>query len=331
MTTGAAAVLTSQLCCIAPALFSSVPMLFSHTNTPAQELPKGIKQYSPSDHDLMPNIYKLAQLTVPEIEQRIKDNTYHIADTEAAQQRTATLRNAVKFGAGAAAAVGTAITADKFFNKRFNEVVDKVDNLSKNKEGYAEWHEIDGFTHETTNLPYELIKFTVKDEAIIQKNIKLPQARDPEYQKFSPDVVKLRGARCALPMQPGDPMEDCRPMGLLNSAGEISNCCPTTMINSKIVDELASLAKSTKNRALLSGVAGAAVGAGVYKLAEKFLDNPEKDKIHSLKHENFVLKSILAGRKESTLAGENNVVKFDSAVHEGKIAEQPLAIAANIK
>ncbi len=332
MTTGAAAVLTSQLCCIAPALLSSVPMLFSHTNTPENKLPEGINPYRKSDHELMPNIEKLAQLTDAEIEQRIKDNTYHIADTEAAQQRTATLRNIAKVGAGAAAAFTTFSLSNKFLNNKFNKVIDKVDNLSKNMEGYSDWHGIEGMYHETTGEPYELIKFLETDEEKIKNNIKLPYRRHKHYQRFQAEAIKLRGAHCALPAVEGaNYMLDCLPRNVTNDEGEISNCCPTTMINSKIVDELASLAKTTKNRALLSGVAGAAVGAGVYKLVENLLDKADNNIIHPLKHENFVLKSILAGRKESTLAGENNVVKFDSAVHEGKIAEQPLAIAANIK
>ena len=332
LTDTAGAVITTQFCCVAAPFWSSVLTLFSHTNTPAQELPKGIKQYSPSDHDLMPKIEKLSKFSDAEIEQRIKDNTYHIADTEAAQQRTAPLRNAAKVGLGAAAAVGTFALSNKFLNNKFNKVIDKVDNLSKNMEGYSDWHGIEGMYHETTGEPYELIKFLETDEAKIKNNIKLPYRRHEDYQRFQAEAIKLRGAHCALPAVEGaNYMLDCLPRNVTNDEGEISNCCPTTMINSKIVDELASLAKSTKNRALLSGVAGAAVGAVVYKLAENLLDTSYQKKIHPLKHEKLVLESILAGRKESTLEGENNVVKFDSAVHEGKIAEQPLAIAANIK
>ncbi len=319
MTTGAAAVLTSQFCCVAPAVLASVPMLFSHTNTPENKLPEGINPYRKQDHKLMPNIEELAQLTLPEIKQRIKDNTYHIADTEAAQQRTATVRNLAKVGAGAAAAFTTFALSNKFLNNKFNEIIDKVDNLSKNRQGYGSWHEIDGFRHQTTNEPYESIRFQKSDEEKILKNLELPFRTDPSYERVQPESAILRDAKCALPIEEGSTlMSSCLPLGE-------SFCCPTTMINSKIVDELASLAKTTKNRALLSGVAGAAVGAGVYKLAEKLLDNPEKDKIHSLKRENFVLKSIQAGR--------NNIVKFEreGAVHEGKIAEQPLAVAANIK
>jgi hypothetical protein len=325
MTTGAAAVLTSQLCCIAPALFSSVPMLFSHTNTTENKLPEGIKPYRKQDHELMPNIEKLAQLTDAEIEQRIKDNTYHIADTEAAQQRTATLRNIAKVGAGAAAAFTTFSLSNKFLNNKFNKVIDKVDNLSKNMEGYSDWHGIEGMYHETTGEPYELIKFLETDEAKIKNNIKLPYRKHEDYQRFQAEAITLRGAHCALPAVEGaNYMLDCLPRNVRNDEGELSNCCPTTMINSKIVDELASLAKTTKNRALLSGVAGAAVGAGVYKLVENFLDKADNNIIHPLKHENFVLKSIQAGR--------NNIVAFErGAVHQGKIAEQPLAIAANIK
>jgi hypothetical protein len=314
LTDGAAAVLTSQFCCIAPSVLASVPILLSHTNTPEKELPEGINPYSKSDHELMPNIEKLAQLSDAEIDQRIKDNAYHIDDTKAVQQSTATLRN-----------VGTFALSNKFLNNKFNEVVEKVDNLSKNKEGYGSWHAIDEFSHETTNSPYELIKFKVEDEQKIKNNIKLPYRTDSSYERVTPDVIKLRDAKCALPKEDWDTsMSSCRPENVRNAKGEISNCCPTTMINSKIVDELASLAKSTKNRALLSGVGGAVVGAGVYKLAEAVLDKPEADKIHSLKHENFVLTAIQKGR--------NNIVSLEhGAVHEGKIEEQSLAIASNIK
>ncbi|MFM7856598.1 MAG: hypothetical protein ACKO96_32910, partial [Flammeovirgaceae bacterium] len=107
--------------------------------------------------------------------------------------------------------------------------------------------------HQTTNQPYELIIFQKSDEETIAKNLALQSRTDSSYERVTPDVIKLRDAKCALPNGEGSSlMSDCLPLGE-------GFCCPTTMINSKIVDELSSLAKSTKNRALLSGVAGAAV------------------------------------------------------------------------
>ncbi len=331
LTDTAGAVLTTQLCCVGPALWSSVPMLFSHTNTPENKLPEGINPYRKQDHDLMPNIEKLAQLTDAEIEQRIKDNAYHIEDTEAAQQRTATVRNAAKFGAGAAAAVVTAVVARHVINmsdqktkEQAKNIIEKIDAVPQNSANYGQWHKIDGM-HAQNGLSYGVVRFSGPKEAEIQKNI-----TENIGEKVPLDFLQFRIAPCGI--NP-DAMSGsvCQPL-------TSSPCCVATFINGDLVNELKNFVGKLmgsetipQNQALLSGVASAAAGAGIYKLVGNFLDKANNNIIHPLKHENFVLESILAGRKKSTLEGENNIIKFDSAVHEGKIAEQPLAVAANIK
>ncbi len=332
LTDAAGAVLTSQLCCIAPTIMASIPVLFSHTNTPQNQLPVGINPYNQKDHELMPNIEKLSQLNDEEIKQRIADNTYHIADTEVAIERTSGLRNVAKVGAGLTAAVGTAIITNKLFNARFNDAMEKISSSPKNNDVYGDWNIVGDATHEANNLPYNMIKYENGTEQIANNNINLPFRNDANYERIKPDSLIARFARCALPKVEGNEMmANCKVDGK-------SSCCATAFVN-------ADLAKITNNKTLLSGVAATAAGLRAYKIVEHFVDTPNADKKHSLKHENFVLTAIEKGRASNSIKQFERNTPADNiyntqqslgerlsagqSILEGRINEQPPSLVAN--
>jgi hypothetical protein len=275
---GVASLLASQLCCTVPALVASIPMLISHASSPEQKLPDGVNPYNKKDHELMPDIDKLSKLSDSEIEQRIRDNKFHIADTEQSLKRTSGLRTTLKIGSGVGAAVGTKLLADKIFNpdptgnsEKLDSAVNKLDGVINKEVSFKddENHVLLDLADNNRNMG--VIRFEASHDNPVKK---------PDYLKT------VRNSLCCNVVLVS--------RDLLNE--------PWKELQ-KILGDVSGVGNIAKQQSLTTGAMAASGGVAAYKLVEHLIDEPYHQKIHSLKHENIVLNSIKAGRGNAKLNG----------------------------
>ena len=296
---GSSSALLSQLCCAVPAITAAMPALLHSAianDNISVSLPSDISPYDKKNHSEEPDKKALSYLNVEELQQRIRENNYHIEDTHNAQESSKQLRTALKLGTATLASVGSAALASKLFLQKTDEKTALFDNAVKDAQTApnpdGEFHTI----RETdTGNRYIGIKFPKDYEGDIEQALHgqnaLKNDNIPIEQPQNPIKIALQKAGCAFNDQK-------TPIGAI-CAGFETLCCNTIYYSKPAVDNIIGAAKGltgsdiTTNQAMTIGGVSALLGAIVYNVTERIVDSPATNKIAMLERENNVLESIL--------------------------------------
>jgi hypothetical protein len=326
---GAGGAFASQLCCTLPALIGALPTLLTHANHRASDLPEGVRPYDGAAHPKMPDIAVLSTLPDREIDQRIRDNQYHIDDTEAAQQRNGGIRQVAKIGASVAAGVGIAALGVRLINKAHGNsaMQQALGAIPVNEHGRpttdgGQWHSM---MNATDGTRYVGGKFGEAFDAGAADVINNPIAPTPIEgmsplgvpHPDNPIVVMIQKATCAFNGQQPQAGKVCDGFEKL--------CCAAPYINWKAVQPIVRAAEGlagggvARNQSVMIGGASVALGSVIYYGMRQLLDAPADAKIHALKHEKMALESIKAAR--AGVASRS----FEERIAQGNVMMDELA------